>query len=69
MVKDFFLRDDGTGPPGALRFALQMAMTSSGGDLYSCAQLTGWMRAAGLRVDAPERLLSAPESFVLVGWR
>ena len=60
------MNDDGAGPPGALRFALSMALMSPGGDLYTCPELAGWLTEAGLDPGAPIRLLTAPESFVFV---
>ena len=66
VLKEFRMNDDGAGPPGALRFALSMALMSPGGDLYTCPQLAGWLVEAGLDPGPPIALLTAPESFVFV---
>ncbi len=66
VLKDFLVHHDRTGPPGALRFALAMALCSAGGDLYSPREVAGWAAEAGLSPDPAETLMTAPESFVVV---
>ncbi len=66
VLKEFRMNDDGAGPPGALRFALSMALMSPGGDLYTCPEMAGWLTDAGLDPGPPVLLLTAPESFVFL---
>ena len=66
LLKEFRMNDDGQGPPGALRFALSMALMSPGGDLYTCPTIAGWLQEAGLDPGPRIDLLTAPESFVFV---
>ena len=69
LLKEFRMNDDGAGPPGALRFALSMALMSPGGDLYTCPELASWLREAGFDPGPRIDLLTAPESFVFVATR
>ena len=69
VVKEFQMNDDGAGPPGALRFALSMALMSPGGDLYPCPEMAQWLCAAGLTAGPRIDLLTAPESFVFIARR
>ena len=69
LLKEFRMDDDRSGPPGALRFALSMALMSPGGDLYTCAEYAEWMADAGVEAGPRVDLLTAPESFVFVGTR
>jgi hypothetical protein len=56
VVKDLWIEPDRSGPPGALYFALNMALFTDGGDVHSAARIADWLRAAGLRDPAVERL-------------
>jgi SAM-dependent methyltransferase len=66
VLKEFRMNDDGAGPPGALRFALSMALMSPGGDLYTCPEIASWLTEAGLDPGPAIQLLTAPESFVFL---
>src|ERR1051325_7056894 len=68
-VKDLRVDDDRTGPIEGLLFALNMALYTEAGDVYSTAQLRGWLAAAGLVDIAEHRLTAAPDAIVVVGRR
>jgi len=56
VVKDLWIEPDRSGPPGALYFALNMALFTDGGDVHPPARIAGWLRAAGLSEPTVERL-------------
>ncbi len=60
------LRSDSAEAPW---FALDMALYSEGGDVYSTAELCGWLAAAGLIEVATHTLAAAPENVVVIGRR
>ena len=52
-IKDFLLEPDGTGPPGAALFAVNMLVSTDGGDCYTLDEVAGWCREAGLDPEDP----------------
>jgi SAM-dependent methyltransferase len=52
-IKDFLLDPDRTGPPGAALFAVNMLVSTEGGDCYTLEQVAGWCREAGLEPEDP----------------
>lgn len=69
FVKDLRLDDDRSGPIEGLLFALNMAVYTDAGDVYTAAQIHDWLRAAGLDDVAEHRLDVAPDAFVIEGRR
>jgi hypothetical protein len=69
LVKDLRLDDDRTGPIEGLLFALNMAVYTDAGDVYTAAQIGAWLRDAGLDDIAAHRLEIAPDAFVIAGRR
>jgi len=66
VIKELRVDDDRRGPLEGLMFALNMALYTGGGDVYTTAQLRAWLANAGL-ADAEElRLAAAPAGIVLV---
>jgi len=55
VVKDLFIDPDRSGPPGALYFALNMALFTDGGDVHPAAHVADWLRAAGLGEPSIDR--------------
>lgn len=49
LVKDVWINQDRTAPPVAVYFALNMALYTQAGDVYTKDEVCGWIRAAGLR--------------------
>jgi hypothetical protein len=52
-----------------LLFALNMAVYTGGGDVYSAAQIRAWLEAAGIEGVEERRLDIAPDAFAIVGRR
>jgi len=48
VVKELAIDDARTGPIESLLFALNMALYTGDGDVYTPTQITGWLAAAGL---------------------
>jgi SAM-dependent methyltransferase len=69
VVKDLRVDDDRTGPIEGLLFALNMALYTEAGDVYSNSQLRAWLAQAGLADIAEHRLTAAPDAIVVVGRR
>ncbi len=68
-IKELRVDDDRRGPLEGLLFALNMALYTGGGDVYSTSQLRAWLAAAGL-VDLREvALATAPDGICLVATR
>jgi SAM-dependent methyltransferase len=68
-IKDLRVDDDRTGPIEGLLFALNMAIYTEAGDVYSTAQLRAWLTEAGL-IDVEERrLAAAPDAIVVTARR
>ena len=68
-IKDLRVDDDRAGPIEGLLFALNMAIYTDAGDVYSTAQLRAWLTEAGLVDIAEHRLVAAPDAIVVVGRR
>jgi SAM-dependent methyltransferase len=69
VIKDLRVDDDRSGPLDGLLFALNMAIYTEAGDVYSTSQLRTWLTEAGL-VDVEERrLAAAPDAVVVVARR
>lgn len=69
VVKDLRVDDDRSGPIEGLLFALNMALYTEAGDVYSTSQLRAWLADAGLVDLAELRLAAAPDAIVVVGRR
>jgi SAM-dependent methyltransferase len=69
VVKDLRIDDDRGGPVEGLLFALNMAVYTGGGDVYSAAQIRAWLEAAGIEGVEERRLDIAPDAFAIVGRR
>lgn len=69
FVKDLRLDDDRSGPIEGLLFALNMAVYTDAGDVYTAAQIGAWLRDAGLDDIAEHRLAAADDAFVIAGRR
>lgn len=69
VIKDLRVDDDRSGPLEGLLFALNMAIYSDAGTVYSTGQLRAWLADAGL-VDVTEhRLAASPDAIVVVARR
>jgi len=69
VVKDLAVADDRSGPATALYFALNMALYTDGGDVYTAAEVRSWLAAAGLRGARRVALPESPGSLVLAAAR
>lgn len=56
-IMEFLVKDDRTGPPLGLLFAVNMLVNTKVGDTFSFEEISGWLRAAGFRQP---RLLKVP---------
>jgi len=56
VVKDLWIEPDRSGPPGAVYFALNMALFTDGGEVHPATRTGDWLRAAGLSAPTIERL-------------
>jgi O-methyltransferase len=68
-IKDLRVDDDRRGPIDGLLFALNMALYTEGGDVYSTGELRAWLRDAGLVDITEHRLATAPDAIVVLGRR
>ncbi len=68
-VKDIGVQPDRSGPPSALRFGMNMAISSRGGDVYSEKEVVGWVEEAGLEHEATLQLRSASSAYLVVSTR
>jgi ubiquinone/menaquinone biosynthesis C-methylase UbiE len=65
VISEFLVKDDRTGPPMGLIFAVNMLAHTENGDTYSFEQISGWLQEAGLlnprkiEPGGPERLVLA----------
>ena len=50
VLKDFFLDDDRQTPPGGVLFAVNMLVSTEGGDCYTVTEATSWLESAGLEL-------------------
>lgn len=65
VIQDFIMGPDRTRPAAGAFFALNMLVATARGDAYTAAEVTGWMRGAGLKKI---RLLPTPyPASLLVG--
>ena len=69
VIKDTELDDDKLGPQDILRFRLALAIFSEQGDIYSEAQVLGWMKEAGLCHEITYALRSRPGSYLIIASR
>jgi SAM-dependent methyltransferase len=69
VIKDLRVDDDRAGPIEGLLFALNMAIYTDAGDVYSTAQLRAWLTEAGLIDVAEQRLAAAPDAIVVIARR
>jgi hypothetical protein len=69
VIKDLRVDDDRTGPLEGLLFALNMAIYTEAGDVYSTSQLRAWLADAGLVDITERRLAAAPDAVVVTGRR
>lgn len=65
-IKDLRVDEDRGGPLGGLLFALNMAIYTQAGDVYSTLQLRDWLAAAGLADIVEQPLAAAPDAVVLI---
>jgi len=64
ILKDFFLDDDRQRPAGGAVFAVNMLVSTEGGDCYTVTETRSWLEAAGLALE--ETLDVASKSRLLV---
>ncbi|HTL33663.1 MAG TPA: methyltransferase [Kofleriaceae bacterium] len=69
VVKDLRIDDDRGGPIEGLLFALNMAVYTGGGSVYSASQIRVWLEAAGIERVEVKRFEVAPDAFAIVGRR
>jgi len=50
-IKDFLLDEDRLNPPGGAVFAVNMLVSTEGGDCYTVAQVETWLAPLGLRLE------------------
>lgn len=67
VLVDLRLDEDRRGPSESLLFALGMALYTEGGDVHPTSRLRAWLEAAGVVAIDEQRLVSAPETVVLIG--
>jgi hypothetical protein len=67
VIKDLRVDDGRAGPIEGLLFALNMAVYTDGGDVYSTSQLRAWLADAGLVDITEHRLAAAPDAIVVIG--
>jgi len=64
VIAEFLVKDDRTGPPMGLIFAVNMLAHTENGDAYSFEQISGWLKEAGL-VNARKIEPGGPVGLVL----
>ncbi|HEY0484510.1 MAG TPA: class I SAM-dependent methyltransferase [Kofleriaceae bacterium] len=69
VIKDLRVDDDRAGPIEGLLFALNMAIYTEAGDVYSTSQLRAWLTDAGLVDIIERRLAAAPDAIVVIARR
>ena len=52
VIKDFLLDDDRLNPPGGAVFAVNMLVSTDGGDCYTVKEVVDWLRDHGLRFES-----------------
>lgn len=65
VVIDLTIESNRSGPATGVYFALNMALYTAGGSVYSTSEIGVWMRAAGLAPEPERALVTAPASFAL----
>jgi ubiquinone/menaquinone biosynthesis C-methylase UbiE len=48
-IAEFVPNDERTGPPNALIFAVNMLVSTTDGDTFTCAEMSQWLREAGFK--------------------
>jgi SAM-dependent methyltransferase len=66
VIKDLRVDDDRAGPIEGLLFALNMAIYTEAGDVYSTSQLRAWLAGAGLVDIIEQRLTAAPDAIAVI---
>jgi SAM-dependent methyltransferase len=69
VIKDLRVDDGRAGPVEGLLFALNMAIYTDAGDVYTTSELCAWLAAAGLVDIEQHRLRSSPNAIVVIGTR
>ena len=67
IVKDFFPKDDRSGPEFATSFAINMLVGTDNGNTYTVKEVKSWMRSAGFGRITKRSL--AANSSILVGYK
>ena len=52
VIKDFLLDDDRLAPPGGAMFAVNMLVSTEGGDSYTVTEVRKWLSEIGLRFES-----------------
>lgn len=52
VIKDFLLDDDRLVPPGGAVFAVNMLVSTEGGDCYTVTEVVNWLRNHGLQFES-----------------
>lgn len=52
VIKDFLLDDDRLGPPGGAVFAVNMLVSTEGGDCYTVSEVNDWLAEHGLQFES-----------------
>jgi precorrin-6B methylase 2 len=52
VIKDFLLDDDRLSPPGGAVFAVNMLVSTAGGDCYTVSEVNDWLRQHGLQFES-----------------
>jgi len=68
IIKDLLVNDNRDGPFHPLMFGLTMLMFTDGGDTYTTAEITEWLREAGF-VRIRRRAVITHESSMLIGYK
>jgi len=58
VLKDFFLDDDRTRPSGSAIFAVNMLVSTDGGDCYTVTETRSWLEAADLELQEVQDVAS-----------
>ena len=69
IIKDILISPNRTGPRVGLYFALNMALYTNAGDLYSVPTLESWMSDAGLTDIKTVRIPRLDDTVIVVGAR
>ena len=69
VVRDFFLDADGTTPPSASLFSLNMLVNTPEGRSYTARETSAWLKKAGFRTVVFRRSKVAPDASYLLARR